>query len=145
MEAMTLIMRNNLFCFGDTFWKQISGVAMGAPPACCIAMIYYFIHESNLLPSFSTELQFYRRYIDNVLGIWYHGTNRALDQTRWAAFKQSTDFGNLQWIVNNPSPSVHFLDLTISKKYNKIITKVYDKPGNPYSYLPGHFCYAPGV
>ena len=90
-------MNHNYFKFGDTFWKQISGVAMGAPPSCCIAMLYYYVHKYlTLLPSFSTELQFYSRYIDDVLGLWYHGTNPELDNIRWNAFKKATPFGILR-------------------------------------------------
>ena len=88
LSALKNIINHNYFKFGNTIWKQYSGVVMGAPPSCCIAMSYYFIHEANqLLPSFSTEIRFYSRYIDDVFGIWYHGSNPTLDKARWKAFK----------------------------------------------------------
>ena len=70
LSALDITMNYNLFQFGDTFWKQVSGAAMGAPPACCIAMLYYIIHELKLLPLFTFKIPFYRRYIDDGFGIW---------------------------------------------------------------------------
>jgi hypothetical protein len=54
-------MTHDVFKFGDTFWVQLSGTAMGAPPAPNYATLYFPQHL-NLL--------YYGRYIDDGLGIW---------------------------------------------------------------------------
>jgi hypothetical protein len=61
MEALELIMKNNIFSFGDTFWHQLSGTAMGTPPAPCYATLFYAIHEHIILPKCHRNLLFYRR------------------------------------------------------------------------------------
>jgi len=44
LAALRLIMKHNVFKFGDTTWLQVSGTAMGIPPTPAYATIYYVIH-----------------------------------------------------------------------------------------------------
>ena len=70
METLRLLMTNKLFQFGDTYWLQKLGTAMGAPPAPPWATIFFGIHEETVLAQFGDKLQLYRRFMDNVLDIW---------------------------------------------------------------------------
>ena len=70
MGALRLLMTNNVFQFGDTFWLQKVGTAMGAPPVTPWVTIFFGIHEETMLAIFGTRLQLYRRFINDVLGIW---------------------------------------------------------------------------
>jgi hypothetical protein len=49
IEALEIIMCNNVFTFGETTWIQNDGAAMGTPPAPSYSTIYYGIHEDTLL------------------------------------------------------------------------------------------------
>ena len=100
LEALELLMRNNLFQFGDTDWKQIDGTAMGAPPAPAYATIYYAIHELYLTHKFGKFLKFYRRYIDDALAIWKSSPDKEEDTLQWDLFQAAMDdFGKLTWKV----------------------------------------------
>ena len=93
IEALKIIMTNNLFQFGDTYWKQVSGVAMGALPACCIAMLYYFLHKRTLLPTFPS-IVYYTHYINNSFLIWKHHPDPDINKQNFINFQNSTSFGD---------------------------------------------------
>jgi hypothetical protein len=73
MMGLEIIMKNCYFRFGDTLWKQIKGSSMGMPPTLPYATIFYGCHEERFLrdPQFQPMLLFYKRYIDDVKGIWW--------------------------------------------------------------------------
>ena len=140
MDALNIIMRNTIFQFGDTWWVQKSGTAMGAPPAPPYTTIYYGIHEQELLNKYRNELFIYKRFIDDIFGIWIPSTTK-----RWQSFCSDLTYGNLQWEVSPHSTKVDFMDLTIRICNNRIVTTLFEKELNLYLYLPPHSAHPPGV
>jgi hypothetical protein len=63
-------MRKNVFTFGDMTYTQVRGTAMGTLPAPMWANLYMSINEDTLLQPFDNNLTFYKRFIDDVLGLW---------------------------------------------------------------------------
>ena len=56
-EAMKLVMRNNVFEWGDCYFLQLLGIAMGTSAACMWATIYFAVHELDcLLPTYGYHL-----------------------------------------------------------------------------------------
>ncbi len=80
MTALEIIMKHNFFNFGDTSWLQLTGTAMGTPPAPMYATLYFGIHEKEtILRKYGRFFLLYKRYIDDVFGIW-HCANENLDR-----------------------------------------------------------------
>jgi hypothetical protein len=141
MEALTLVMTHNLFQFGDTYWIQLTGTAMGSPPAPMYATLYYAIHEYHLLQRYSSSLLFYRRYIDDVIGIWLPDV-----LNDFSTLQTTMSFGKLHWIVSPRATQVDFLDITITlTPSHGIETRLFEKALNLYLYLPPHSCHPSGV
>ena len=132
-EAMKLVMRNNLFEYGDLYFLQLLGTAMGTSAACMWATIYYSVHEiGSLLPNYGKYLLIFKRFIDDMFGIWYDNGN----PTAWDNFKAETNnFGILTWEFEEPAKSINFLDLTIILERSNIRTKTYQKDLNLYQYI----------
>jgi hypothetical protein len=122
-------MTNNIFSFGETFWLQLTGTAMGTPTACSYATITFGQHEnSKILPKFNQHLIYYKRYIDDVFGVW----NEA-----WEQFKMElNNLGGLCWKIEEPSHKTVFLDLNIQLVKATNLTSTYQKGLNIYLYIP---------
>jgi hypothetical protein len=103
LTGLSIVMDHNIIKFGDTFWLQKAGTAMGPPPAPCYAILYYFIHEQKIIPEFP-ELVLYRRYIDDGFGIWAPVTSPEADRECWRLFKHRVqEFGiEHQFFSENP-------------------------------------------
>ena len=135
-------MNNNVFQFGDTFWLQLAGTAMGTPPAPDYATLYFAIFELSLIAKFP-EITYYRRYIDDGLGCWNHSHNLSLieDTARFELFKSEVNsFGvnhpffsddnplrPLRWTFSERTKNAIFLDLEIFIQNRSITTKIYKK------------------
>jgi hypothetical protein len=138
LDGLSLIMRGNVFSFGNRYFHQINGTAMGTPCACAYATIYYSYHEeTSLLVPGAHGLVFYRRLIDDALIFQRHTTEG------WSLFMQSMDdFGppgkRLQWeSEDGPGRSTHFLDLEIHLQDDgSVRTRTYQKDMNLYLYRP---------
>jgi hypothetical protein len=132
LEALSFIMKNNITQFGDCFFKQLCGTAMGTSVAVMYAGLYYGWHEKvRLLPGYLEEIQDLARFVDDLSVLWLGSLGRFHD------FKRDiNDFGILRWKVEEPSNQGIFLDLVISISPEGIVsTKTYQKPMNLYLYL----------
>jgi hypothetical protein len=139
-------MQNNVFTFGDMTFKQLNGTAMRTPPTPPYATLYYSVYEDSFLHQFNKSLLFYKRFIDDVIGIWLCDSDPLTDENQWCAFQAAMNQGRgLNWEFSNRSHKVDFMDLTISIHTNCIQTTLYEKPMNLYLYIPPHSAHPPGL
>ena len=132
-EAMKLVMENNIFEWGDLYFLQLLGTAMGTSAACMWATIYFAIHEMGfIIPKYVDNLLLFYRFIDDIFGIWLGDRSGPL----WEEFKRDiSSFGKLTWTFVEPSSSVDFLDLTVTIEQGRIVTKTFQKALNLYQYI----------
>ena len=143
LEAMTIIMQNNIFEFGDCYFLQLLGTAMGTSAAVMWATLYYGYHEVHtIIPKHGNNLLYFKRYIDDIFGIWIG--NLASD---WHSFANDIDkFGVLTWDIRGikPSTSANFLDMTLTIENHRIISRTYQKAMNLHLYIPPMSEHPPG-
>ena len=144
-DLTKLVMNTNIFKFGDTWWHQQIGTAMGTPCACIYATIFFaWFERQYILQKYKRNLLLYSRQIDNIFGIWIDDPS---NPNSWKEFQ--LDLNNqckLQWNTEELDTKVNFLDLTISiDKQGKLTYQTFQKPMNPFLYIPGHSAHPPGI
>jgi hypothetical protein len=115
---------------------------MGTQATPLYSIITFGYHENvTILKNFKSNLLYYRRFIDDIFGIWseegVENDTQHDNIDQWKNFKtQLNSFGSLNWNVEPLMTSSTFLDLTITIKNDKLHTKTYQKPLNLYLYIP---------
>jgi hypothetical protein len=147
MEALDIIMRHIFFEFGDTSWLQPHWHRHGTPSAPSYATLYFGIHEKDtILRQFGRFFLFYKRYIDDVLGIWHCASANLDRRMLWRNFQADLDkFGKLRWEVSARATTAIFLDLQLTLNNGCVTYTLYETPLNLHMYLPPHSAHPPGV
>ena len=146
LEVLELVLKRNIFQFGDTFWRQMVGTAMGTSTACKLATLYFGFHERTvIIPRYSQFLLYFKRFIDDVMSVW--DTGKEGSAQAWTEFQADlNNFGRLKWTVEPLGYEVNFLDLTVSIGENRRIkTKTFQKPLNLHLYIPPSSAHPPGM
>ena len=121
IDALTIVMKNNIVQFGDTFWKQISGTAMGISPAPPWAILFFAIHELYFVEKWKESLIFWKRFIDDGLGLWKLHADTATNNALWTEFQSDiNNFHGLEWDFTPLADSVDFMDMTLSIANNNL-------------------------
>ena len=138
-------MTKNVFKFGDTWWQQSVGTAMGTPCACAYATIFFAHFErTHLLPRYKENIILYLRQIDDILLIW---KNNVLGPQAYTSFKSDLQKQcKLKWTTEHRGTVTKFLDLTIKiEKTGNIVTKTFQKKMTLFLYIPAHSSHPPGL
>ena len=138
-NLLEIVMTNNIFQFGNTWWKQKNGTAMGTPCACIYATLFFGYHERNLLlPKYKNNIILYKQQIDDILLVW---KPTSLNNEEWKSFKHDLNTcSSLNWETEDLSDRTHFLDLNIwiDNKSGLLKYNTYQKPMNLFLYIPTH-------
>ena len=129
-------MSNNIFQFGDTHWRQKQGCAMGTSTAVNYAYLYVGILEiQTLLKKYGAQLLFFKRFIDDVIGVWLPDPNKPDTWERF--FDDLNSFGRLRWTCDGLTNELIFMDLRIMLLPNgNLHFTTYQKEMNLYLYIP---------
>lgn len=135
INLLSIVMHNNYFRFGDNYYLQIKGTAMGTPAAVVFANLFMYGLERNVLNRYLDSIYFYKRFLDDIIII-----NKPEIEEPLQASLQSMN-KNIRLEFSDSPNEATFLDLIIFKgsrfkKSNILDTKVHQKALNAYLYIP---------
>ena len=144
-RSLEIIMKQNIFQFGDTFWLQLMGYAMGTSAAMNYSYVYVGLLELQiLLVDYQEFLLFYKRFIDDGLGVW--DVSLPNSENKFKEFMAAlNNWGKLKWTCTGFVTSLEFLDLTISIQDEEIHFKTFQKLLNLYLYIPPISAHSPDM
>ena len=148
LEAIKIVMENNIFQFGTRYFIQKNGTAMGTPCACILATIYFSLHEEYLLSRYRHHILFYKRFIDDCFYIWRSHGDSTTSRQQYEKFKTELDqYGLLRWTHTPLSNRTNFLDLTITYESipHRLTFHTFQKSENLYLYITPHSGHPPGM
>ncbi|XP_076655132.1 uncharacterized protein LOC143360299 [Halictus rubicundus] len=121
------------FLFQDTYYKQISGAAMGSPISPIIADIYMEDLENRILKNAPRKpTQWFN--VDDTFVVWSHGRDTLDDFLHYI----NSLHPNIQFTmeIENEDKSLPFLTVLVTRKINGSLGhRVYMKPTHTNRYL----------
>ena len=146
-NLILMILKSNAFRFGNEYYRQITGTAMGTPMAPNYANLFMDKFEQKLLRDYSQKTGLsslvWFRFIDDIFFIWT-GNKDSLDH--FISFPQNySKFKNMKSKINFEihlsTNEVHFFDVTVSLNHGKLRTTLFNKPADSHFYLNTSSCH----
>ena len=133
-------MNENTFQFGNTYWKQLDGIAICTPTACSLTNIYVAVKERPIVKKYS-KIIFYNSLIDDAVGIWGPNilSNIQIQNKLWDNFLY--DMNNActsKWIFSSLKKTINIFDVTMSIEYRKIEFKTFQRELKKHQYITPH-------
>ena len=118
---------NNYLKFGEKYYRQTTGIAMGSRVAPPLAIIFMGALEERYNTTSTTKPAIYMRYVDDVFGVWTDGP--ASLQAYFNHINGAHPSINFTMENTETSGSIPFLDTKITvEPTGKYTTELYIKP-----------------
>ena len=126
------VMKNNYFFYGDCYYKQIRGGAMGSPLTLTISNAYMFFFQIPITKWVKHRNGIFCRYIDDI---FLTTTDASYDLLAGLVRHWNRIDMNIK-LSAEISHSVSFLDVSIDNIDGHLQTSVFHKPSHEPYFLP---------
>jgi hypothetical protein len=139
-KLVTTVLKQNYFKFDNHMFKQIDGLAMGAPTSALFSEIYIQKIEHTKIASIlrNNNIHSYSRYVDDILLV-YDVTNTDI-MTVLNQFNSISS--NLQFTAEfETEQQLNFLDLSICRGQEQFEFDIFRKPTTTDHIIPSDSCH----
>ena len=131
MLMIETVLSNNVFKFGNRYFKQTDGTAIGSKLGKNYACTYMGAWEQELLEQCPRKPTLYLQFVDDIFGVW-DGTEEELLEFQSIA---NQIHPRIKVTLNMSRQSIEFLDVTIKMVDGAVNTTIYEKPSDKHMYL----------
>ena len=130
-ELLEACLRSTYFCYGEEFYEQREGAAMGFPVSAVVANLYMEFFEELALKAAPSKPRLWKRYVDDTCCIVKKGTVEGL-LSHLNSVRPSIRFT----VEEEREGSLPFLDTLLQRRDDgSLDVTVYRKPTHTYRYL----------
>lgn len=131
LKLLEIILKNNDFSFNNEFFLQILGTAMGKVFSPSLANLYLLELDEKARTGFKIKPILFIRYLDDIFFIWPGSIG---ELTQFQDFLNSL-IKDIKITFEYDLFKINFLDVTIYKSGNKLLTKTYFKETDTHQLL----------
>lgn len=145
-NSLKVILENNSFSFGNRYFLQIQGTAMGTKMAPTYANLTLAYLEKTLYTKIKTKYtadigqrfeKLWKRYIDDCFIIW----DSNIDSVEALHSELNRLHPKLTFTLEHSNTQISFLDVMLRKENREIITDIFHKSTDTKQYLHFKSCH----
>ena len=135
------VLKSNTLKFGERFFHQIKGTAMGTPMAVNFANLFMAKFETEMLADYKKKFKklptVWLRYIDDIFFTWDYDETSLKHFINFCNNYSSNQNmkSNITFTADYSTSEVYFLDTKIKFKGERLISELYSKPTASFQYL----------
>ena len=137
IELGECVLKNNIFEYNTSFYKQLRGTTIGTKIAPPYAIIFMSDLEENFLKDGHKKPLAWWRYIDDIFMLRQHGEKELEKSLEFLNCYHTT----IKFTANDSREEINFLDVLVRKKNNQPVTDLCIKPTDTHQYLHASSCH----
>ena len=137
IELAECVLKNNIFEYNTSFYKQLRGTTIGTKMAPPYAIIFMGDLEENFLKDGHKKPLAWWRYIDDIFMLRQHGEKELEKSLEFLNCYHTT----IKFTANDSREEINFLDVLVRKKNSQPVTDLYIKPTDTHQYLHASSCH----
>ena len=144
IDALKIVLENNISYFNHHIYQQVEGTAMGPNHACSYADLSLAPIDQKVDAYIQSgkSLLVWVRYRDDIFGLWKGSEKELQEFTQWL----NTLMPGIKFKLELCSKThVHYLDCTIYKHNQALVTTLYQKLSDTHAYLVPTSCHPPHI
>ena len=129
----------NIYAFehNEMFYKQLRGTSIGTKMAPPYAVVFMGKLEEDFIKGQRLKPMVWWRYIDDIFMLWEHG------EKELKAFLEALNscHPTIKFTAEYSKEKINFLDVSVRKVSNHLVTDLYVKPTDTHQYLHASSCH----